>query len=919
MHRSIYFLLLILSSLGSIYGQTPVISNGRLETIRWADHSTAAIHRPVCAFDANDVYTTSDRLPVYIQLDYQLTDSGMYIQLRNTGNDTLSIKNFLPLGRRSDQVYITGKGEHPLSRAHLFTPGHDPVNIIVPDNLWHMGYASIQTPHQPGLYFFSRRKSWKDAIRRRFEMLVLPGGSVRHQIYIDTFSGAWQNGLRTCFQVHKLYDLTIFDDRLYRRADLHWIRDAKMIHLLMAWDQRFYDSKKKEYRLEKFITGSKSLYGGDDVLGIWPTWPALGLDQRNQWDMYKSLPGGLKALRKLSDKAHQLGSKLFIAYNPWDESTRPEDHLAGMAQLIKAVDADGVILDTRGNSSHALQQAADQVKSGVIMYSEGMAIPADMPWIVSGRVHNALYYPPILNLNKWIQPEFAIFRVTEVYKEPIRREIHSALLNGYGLEFNLFHPGDPMQADDQYRYLGRALRILREHTSAFNSLHATPLYPTDSRYAIVNHWPAAKKEIFTLYTDLAQGIDGIRIPVQLTPGRHYIDLWSHQELKLDSFQGHWFMNSRLDPFPYEYKGTNNEGSVTVLAGFESVLKVDHRPGESIQAQATRGTHILIWPGNPDYTKAPKRLDIRGGSYALYKLFDTPFNKLVIQVFDSLELIDERVIEWPGDRPIKIPAAMTTFPARTSLKDKIKINGGQMKWYTSHGDAFIPYPTNGQGEEVTVSDFWIDPYPVTNEAYRDFLLKTKYKPHAADRFLAHWARGRIAGGDEKKPVVYISKDDAEAYCRWLGGRLPTEIEWQYAAQTDDGNPWPWGVDAGIQKIEKELITETLTHEIYSSFDSSKANPGNGILNPIGTYPSGANKYGLHDLVGSVWQMTSDEYQTGSYRYSILKGGSYFKPLASYWYVQGGPRPLTYRQAWLQVDASFERNATVGCRCVWQPKE
>ena len=91
------------------------------------------------------------------------------------------------------------------------------------------------------------------------------------------------------------------------------------------------------------------------------------------------------------------------------------------------------------------------------MYSEGMAVPKDMESIIAGRVHNALYYPPILNLNKLIQPDFGIYRVSEVYKEPIRREINSALFNGYGIEFNVFHPGNPGWLDAQYRYLGKSL------------------------------------------------------------------------------------------------------------------------------------------------------------------------------------------------------------------------------------------------------------------------------------------------------------------------------------------------------------------------------------------------------------------------------------------------------------------------------
>jgi formylglycine-generating enzyme required for sulfatase activity len=78
--------------------------------------------------------------------------------------------------------------------------------------------------------------------------------------------------------------------------------------------------------------------------------------------------------------------------------------------------------------------------------------------------------------------------------------------------------------------------------------------------------------------------------------------------------------------------------------------------------------------------------------------------------------------------------------------------------------------------------------------------------------------------------------------------------------------------------------------------------------------GANPFGLQDLTGAVWQLTQDEYRAGRYRYVILKGGSFFKPSSSWWYIQGGPRELHYRQHLLRVSQGFERNETVGFRCV-----
>jgi formylglycine-generating enzyme required for sulfatase activity len=118
---------------------------------------------------------------------------------------------------------------------------------------------------------------------------------------------------------------------------------------------------------------------------------------------------------------------------------------------------------------------------------------------------------------------------------------------------------------------------------------------------------------------------------------------------------------------------------------------------------------------------------------------------------------------------------------------------------------------------------------------------------------------------------------------------------------------------VQRKE-EVVTETLTVSSLHGIDPDRANLGDGKLYPVGKYPKGANPFGVHDLVGSVWQLTNDLYQSGSYRYIIMKGGSHFKPSSSWWYVQGGPRELHYRQFLLRVSQGFERNGTVGFRCV-----
>jgi iron(II)-dependent oxidoreductase len=209
-------------------------------------------------------------------------------------------------------------------------------------------------------------------------------------------------------------------------------------------------------------------------------------------------------------------------------------------------------------------------------------------------------------------------------------------------------------------------------------------------------------------------------------------------------------------------------------------------------------------------------------------------------------------------------------------------------------------------------YFMDKYPVTNREFKQFLDATHYWPLDTANFLKHWKDGKIVPGQEDFPVTYVSYEDAQAYAAWAGKRLPTEIEWQYAAQTSDLREWPWSVNADVKR-EEQVITNTLTVSRLQ-VDPELCNPGDGKLYPVGSFPKGANPRGLEDLVGCVWQMCHDIYDNGTNYFGILKGGSYFLPASSWWYVEGGPRELTYTQKLLRVSPGFERNATVGFRCV-----
>lgn len=823
------------------------------------------------------------------------------IRFENLGKKERRIENVVPLGEGTDKVYITAGGTfewpHYLCRSLLFRPGYGPVGIILPDNAWHLGFADFRINDTLSVTALARR-GLRDKEKTgidRWAVTLKAGGWAEYSLYADIHGGDWHEGIKMLFQERYLYDLEKFDTSLFTREDLKWMRSRYIMLLQFAWDKKFYDFKTQHYDFSTTFFGMDSLTGGFDIFTLWPTWPRLGLDQRNQWDMYRDLPGGLDALRKQADLLHSHGRKYFISYNPWDESSRKEDHLKGMEELLRAIDADGVCLDTRGASSFELQATADRVKPGIIMYSEGMAIPKDMPGIVSGRVHDALVLPPPINMNKLIKPDFAIFRVLQLADDRLHRELACAFFNGYGVEINTMRPGRPTWVNDEYAYMGRTSKILRENDDVFHNYDFYPLVNTLTDSILVNRWTNGGKVLYTIYSMKPEGHDGPLFEVSGIPeSMHCIDMWNHQPVEPVTKEGKTLVPVHFDPFDRAFLNTRLEGNVGCIALLPRLLMVTMKP-DTLYFSAPGGDEVVITPGNPEYGTRSFRFLTTAGSFAYWDSIPETTEKLVIQLFGKGQLLDETVVIPVHNQPRLISRIIRTAPARSVPAGMVEIPGGNFRFYTMRdpksAEAFIPFPDYSDTVTVVVNKLYMDRYPVTNEEFARFIESTGYDPANDVNFLKHWTGGKIPAGQEKMPVIWVNRDDAMAYAKWAGKRLPTEIEWQYAAQGIDLRKYPWG----------------------NGMDSTKCNYNLNYPTAVDAFPAGASPFGVEDLIGNVWQLTNDIYDNGCYYYEIIRGGSYYHPTTSIWYVTGGPVPADHPEMLLLISPSLDRNATIGFRC------
>lgn len=193
--------------------------------------------------------------------------------------------------------------------------------------------------------------------------------------------------------------------------------------------------------------------------------------------------------------------------------------------------------------------------------------------------------------------------------------------------------------------------------------------------------------------------------------------------------------------------------------------------------------------------------------------------------------------------------------------------------------------------VYIDAFYIDKFEVTNEEYKAFIDSTGHPPPD------NWKDGNYPEGKGKHPVVFVSWYDADAYCKWLGKRLPRETEWEKAARGTEGYIYPWG----------------------NKWDPKRSNnpfTGHEDTMPVGSYEEGKSPYGLYDMSGNVWEWVDDYYlpHPGSdyvspefgEKYRLLKGGSWMNCL----FYNCGISAPTFNRAFFDA---YTKNSSLGFRC------
>ena len=223
-----------------------------------------------------------------------------------------------------------------------------------------------------------------------------------------------------------------------------------------------------------------------------------------------------------------------------------------------------------------------------------------------------------------------------------------------------------------------------------------------------------------------------------------------------------------------------------------------------------------------------------------------------------------------------------------------------------------------GRPVTVTAFWLGKTDVTVAAYAKCASAGACATSIQEREQVHthidgsvikntwcnWKNGR-----EDHPANCVTWMEASKFCSWIGGRLPTGEEWEYAAKSGESRVYPWGDAPVTGKLANwcERSCKKANPE-FEAFDDS-ADDGFGGTSPVGSYPSGASKWGLLDMAGNVFQWTGGDYDGRENRENCLPRAACKEIRGSGWITH----PLNLRASFREGMDPANWFASLGFRC------
>jgi iron(II)-dependent oxidoreductase len=667
----------------------------------------------------------------------------------------------------------------------------------------------------------------------------------------------WLTGLKDWRDKERT--LIKYDDALYNSPKLKWVDHTFIYVQMMAHDRYFYDPVTRKYTVGRYLDDLKKRYGGVDAVLIWPTYPNIGIDNRNQFDLVADMPGGQKAVRQMIADFKARGVRVFFPIMIWDHGTRriAPTMADALVKEMKALGADGMNGDTMAGVSEDFFTASKAENYPLAFQPELMlGNLKTIEWNpLSWGYFFGYEHAPGVSVYKWLEPRHQV-NITNRWAVDKTDDLQTAFFNGIGYNSweNIWSVWN--QIPDRYaESIRRISNIYRQFPDIWSSKNWEPYIPVLQKGVFASKFPDQSKTVYTFVNRDTVDVSGPQITMPFNKSDKYYNLWTGTELHPQIRDGKAILS-------FEIEGK----------GFGAVLVTNDKT-------------------------VPANLPAFLSRMAV--MSKTKLKNLSTQ---SVPLSQRLVTITKTKTPASDPAGMVKIPAINNYQFEsvgVMIEGNELPLAIGVQHPWETHPSRSQKHQMNIEPFYMDEYPVTNQQFKKFIDATRYHPADDHNFLKYWINSTYPAGTGDQPVTWVSLDDARAYANWAGKRLPHEWEWQYAAQGTDGRLYPWGNEKANDKFPEPDTTRAMRK------------PTN-----VNAYPQGASPFGVVDMTGNVWQWT-DEYTDGHSQSAILKGSSYYHAQTSGWYFPPALEVNKYGK-YLLMSPSIDRAATIGFRCVMDGK-
>jgi formylglycine-generating enzyme required for sulfatase activity len=641
-----------------------------------------------------------------------------------------------------------------------------------------------------------------------------------------------------------------FDASQYDRSELKWTQSAFIQPQMMIHERYFYDPVAGKYTVHRYLDDLDQRYGGIDSVLVWHAYPNLGIDNRNQYDLLRDMPGGVEGVKGMIADFHRRGVRVLFPVLPWDQGTRDEGRRDWTAtgKLMAEIGADGINGDTFEGVPRAFRVASDATGHPIALEPEGGPADEAVQWNNLTWGYWDYGFVPGVSRYKWLEHRHMV-NMTDRWARDKTEDLHAAFFNGIGYVsweniWGIWNQITPLDAE--------ALRRVSKIERAVADLLISPDWEPHTltlRYGVfASKFAGPDGTVWTVVNRNPYEVTGRQLRAPWKTGAHYYDLWHGEELHVQK-DGDWAILS----FDMEAKG------------FGSVLETTAPLPENLD-RLVKGMAVLS-------------------------------QRPLSSFSHEWKVLPQHIVDIAATKPGKAaPTGMVKIPEGDFL---FKTAGIEIEGSNNLGvDVQYPWedsPRRYHEHSIHMTSFYMDKYPVTNAEFKKFVDASHYHPADDHNFLRDWRNGNYLPGWNEKPVTWISIEDARAYASWAGKRLPHEWEWQYGAQGKNGSIYPWGDEWDVSAVP--------TPDKRRQMREPTA---------VNAYPKGASSFGVTDLVGNIWQWT-DEFRDEHTRAAILKGGSYYQAQGAIWYFPQAYK-LTEHGKYLLMAPGSDRSGTVGFRCV-----